>query len=24
VVLCVVWTLLLAIWYLLGLPWGLG
>jgi aminobenzoyl-glutamate transport protein len=23
-VLCVVWTLLLAIWYLLGLPWGLG
>jgi p-aminobenzoyl-glutamate transporter AbgT len=24
VVLCVVWTLLLAVWYLLGLPWGLG
>jgi len=24
VVLCVLWTLLLALWYLLGLPWGLG
>jgi aminobenzoyl-glutamate transport protein len=24
VVLCVVWTLLLAAWHLLGLPWGLG
>jgi aminobenzoyl-glutamate transport protein len=24
VLLCVVWTLLLAVWYLLGLPWGLG
>ena len=24
VVLCVLWTLLLAAWYLLGLPWGLG
>jgi aminobenzoyl-glutamate transport protein len=23
-VMCVVWTLLLAAWYLLGLPWGLG
>jgi aminobenzoyl-glutamate transport protein len=23
VVLCVVWTLFLAAWYLLGLPWGL-
>jgi aminobenzoyl-glutamate transport protein len=24
VVLCVLWTLLLAAWHLLGLPWGLG
>ena len=24
VVLCVLWTLLLVVWYLLGLPWGLG
>jgi aminobenzoyl-glutamate transport protein len=24
VVLCVIWTLLLVVWYLLGLPWGLG
>jgi aminobenzoyl-glutamate transport protein len=24
VILCVLWTLLLAVWYLLGLPWGLG
>jgi aminobenzoyl-glutamate transport protein len=24
VVLCVIWTLLLAAWYLLGLPWGPG
>ena len=24
VILCVLWTLLLAAWYLLGLPWGLG
>jgi aminobenzoyl-glutamate transport protein len=24
VVLCVVWTLFLAGWYLLGLPWGIG
>ena len=23
-VLCVVWTVFLAGWYLLGLPWGLG
>ena len=23
-VLCVLWTLLLVVWYLLGLPWGLG
>ncbi len=23
-VMCVVWTLLLAAWYLLGLPWGIG
>jgi aminobenzoyl-glutamate transport protein len=23
-VLCVLWTLLLVAWYLLGLPWGLG
>jgi aminobenzoyl-glutamate transport protein len=23
-VMCVVWTLLLVLWYLLGLPWGLG
>jgi len=24
VVLCVLWTLFLAAWYLLGLPWGIG
>ena len=24
VIVSVLWTILLAVWYMLGLPWGLG